>query len=650
MLFSGGGFLGMPPGDRDPALLKCAPASAIAYIEWAARADGKAGAPGVDGLMADPEVVAFGEALKTALTKQIAEQTASGNPTAEVVGKVLPEVMFTLINRPGCVYLGYDAEAAGNADPNALIPQLATLGAGLQATLIVNAGAEADTIAGKLQQIVNEFPEELRKENLQHQTFPDLPAGVSLTLHRHENYFILGYGKGTIEAAVAGLKGKTKEGLATSERFKSMLARVELPRTAGVQWFDVKKILEVAADVAGSQAAGVTAMAATLGVDKIDSMATWTGVVDGQIRTRSFVNTGGSTQGLLVLAAGRGIKPADLEQVPADADLVVGVSLDAARVLETARTLAAVGGPASVEQFDRILKEVELNIDATFDENILQGFGNVMVFHDSPSAGGLLVTSLVGSVEVTDYNRAYTAYTGLLDFLKSNMDMESMGGQRHGQTLEQAKYLDETIWYVNTVGRNDFPFAPSFCMTKTHLHVAPHPQALKAYLRFLKAKEPSFASKLGPEIPVSAGELFCVTYADTRSLVRYAYAFAPYVGQSLLSELQASGLKLDAFSIPSAKAILPFLANSYSTAVRTRDGILLENQSPLPIPGGSTAISALPIFASLFAFRARPFGANEMPQQDLKTVRATLPAPRIAAPPAPDPANPSRLSAPVSRK
>ena len=66
--------------------------------------------------------------------------------------------------------------------------------------------------------------------------------------------------------------------------------------------------------------------------------------------------------------------------------------------------------------------------------------------------------------------------------------------------LKKAKFLDETIWYINTVGDDDVPFAPSFCMTKTRLFVAAHPQALKAHLRFEKGNESNFAAKLGKEI------------------------------------------------------------------------------------------------------------------------------------------------------
>ena len=58
-LFSGGGLLGLPPGERDAAFLRCPPSDAVLYVEWTERSAGKPGAPGIDGLAADPEIRLF---------------------------------------------------------------------------------------------------------------------------------------------------------------------------------------------------------------------------------------------------------------------------------------------------------------------------------------------------------------------------------------------------------------------------------------------------------------------------------------------------------------------------------------------------------------------------------------------------------------
>ena len=63
LLLLGGGplgdLLGMPPGDRDTNLVHAAASDSVLYLEWAERSEGQAGAPGVDGLFADPEIKHF---------------------------------------------------------------------------------------------------------------------------------------------------------------------------------------------------------------------------------------------------------------------------------------------------------------------------------------------------------------------------------------------------------------------------------------------------------------------------------------------------------------------------------------------------------------------------------------------------------------
>ena len=79
LLGLGGPFnqlLGFPPGERDPSLVHAAPADSLLYIEWSARGQGKAGAAGIDGLVADPEVVVFFDRFKSAIETMMARNTA----------------------------------------------------------------------------------------------------------------------------------------------------------------------------------------------------------------------------------------------------------------------------------------------------------------------------------------------------------------------------------------------------------------------------------------------------------------------------------------------------------------------------------------------------------------------------------------------
>ena len=76
LLFAGGpagDLMGMPPGERDTNLVHAASSDSILYLEWAERSAGKPGAPGVDGMFADPEVQNFVKRIKAAIQRSITE-------------------------------------------------------------------------------------------------------------------------------------------------------------------------------------------------------------------------------------------------------------------------------------------------------------------------------------------------------------------------------------------------------------------------------------------------------------------------------------------------------------------------------------------------------------------------------------------------
>ena len=44
------------------------------------------------------------------------------------------------------------------------------------------------------------------------------------------------------------------------------------------------------------------------------------------------------------------------------------------------------------------------------------------------------------------------------------------------------KFAEQDVWFFKTLGDDDIPFAPSWCVTEESLIVAPFPQNIKAYL------------------------------------------------------------------------------------------------------------------------------------------------------------------------
>ncbi|MBW3541668.1 MAG: DUF3352 domain-containing protein [Planctomycetes bacterium] len=614
---AGASLLGLPPGERSEVLVQCPAEDALLYVEWAERSSGKPGGEGIAGLAADPEIQAFIAKVRKAIETNIQAETAGAGQVERTMGENLPPLIIELLNRPGCFFLEFDEKARPIEGGAEGLPNVALIAlSGARAALVVDGGAQAEKIAERVQALVDLLPERIRKDNLDHQPLSVFDVGPPLVLHRHKNFFLIGLGAGTVDRAVEGLDGERK-GLGENARFQSALKRVAVEQTASITWANVEAMLKKAAAVLGPESEIVTSMAKTLGIDTVGYGISVIGVEDGQIVSRGFKQTGGNNEGLLALTAGRGITTADLALVPADADLVYAFSFNMPKVLAAARQIVRTADPPSAEKFDAVLKQLESDLGFSFEQDLFEAFGDVWVVYDSPSAGGVFLTGAVLGVEVRDAQKAEHVFSQLMKVLNQVLPGElpgRFGGRwRRGVYLNNEKFLDRTIYYVNTVG-DDVPFAPAFTVTDSQMLVAPHPQALKAHLRFLADKQIAggdFGSKRGAllESAGTTGETICFSYSDARQLVRVAYTLAPYIGQLIFADIQRYSDGIDIFALPSARAILPYVSESVSTVVRTKEGLRADSRGGLPLPvggGGVLAVNGLAWFLMAIPARARP--------------------------------------------
>lgn len=585
---SGGGMLnlmGLPPGERDARLMQGPPEGTVLYVEWSARSEGKPGAAGIDGLAADPEIRLFFEQMRQAVLDSAAQNAEHGPPQMTVMAEHLLPLYFTLLNRPACAYLSIERDA--QAAPDEKSTRWQQILAGLRGALIVNGGDEADAMAGHLDALLKLLPADVRGEGFDRRTIP-IPdsGGLSVTIHRHGNDFLVGLGKGTIDRALAGLEGKA-QGLAGSDRFQSMMKRVTVARTAHVMWLDVRQLTKNVATALGPLGLMVAPTLKTLGVDEVDAVASMTGVVDGKIVGRTFIRTGGRTEGLLALAAGRAITADDFARVPADADLAAAVSLDLKTALAAVRAVIKKSDPSGAveQQFDALLGISDEALGFSLEEDLLPAMGEVWTVYDSPESGGVFLTNAVVALEVKDARKAYEVFTQLMARLKDALPGEyGGGGRRRAVFLAQTKFLDRTIYYINSIG-NDSPFSPAFCVTDKQWLIAPHPQALKAHLRFLKDGGPNLAARFDQTFRVpEGGEPIALSMSNPEPLVRWLWALAPYWGQMVFSQMQQDHIDIDIFALPSARGILPYLGPSRSSVVRVSDGLLMTSESALPLP------------------------------------------------------------------
>ncbi|MEX1096668.1 MAG: hypothetical protein WED34_11510 [Planctomycetales bacterium] len=628
-----GGVLGMPPGERDEALARTAPANSVLYVEWSERTAGQAGALGVEGLAADPEVREFLADLERAIRDVIQRETQdSSSPEERIAGKTVPVLFRSALTHAGCLWLRFDAAAGAKAveahQGGGPPTSWAALALGARAALVINAGDEADAFAKELTELLEVLPIALREEGLARRKLLPPEAWVELVLHREGKHFVLALGEGTLDSVLAGLEGKA-QGLAGEKRFQEDFARIAMDRVASVSWLDVKAALEAARAALGDDGAIVPAMAETLGLDQVGTVTSCTALVEGRIRTRTFIQTNGGEKGLLALAAGKPIEPRHFELIPADADFVTVGSLDAQKALAAVREMVGSTAPDALQTLNAIIAQLETELGVK-ERDLFAAFGDVWTIYDCPSGGGLFLTGAVASLEVRDPQQAYATFSQVMKVLAAAMPGET--GERYRRRavfLAERKFLDRTIYYVNTVG-DDVPFAPAFCVTDKQLLVALHPQGIKAHLRFLagEGKEGERRASWRPSA-IPEGELIGVSYLDSPAIVRALYALAPWFGQLIASEMQRDRFELDVFSLPSARAVLPYIQPSNSFAVRRKDGLLFQRDDGIPFQQGVGWMAKVSVLmgAVRYNMMLREFGPPGGAPVPLRAIPAAKPLP-----------------------
>lgn len=633
----GGGYLGLPPGERSVKLVQAAPADAVLYTEWSSRSTGTPGAPGIDGFAADPEVRALLADIRKVILAAVKQETSDGIAEEQLLGETLPPLIETLLMQPGCLYLNLNEQAAAEE----FVPLPQAVRAALSGALVIDGGKQADAIAAQLTELLTLLPPVDQQEDkpgaprgpLDHIALPLPPQLPPVSLHRHEQFFILGIGAGTVDRVIQGLTGDGTGQLGTQQRFVQAMKHTALERTGGVSWFDVRTLLTRLPATVGPPGALAGAAAVTLGFDEIDSLISVTGVKDGVICTRSHMATSGSRKGILSLTGGRGITAADLSHIPADADVVTAFSLNLTEILAATRKMIGQVDQESLKNFEMLLSSLEQETGIELEDQLLKAFGDVWTLHNAPSNGGPLFAGAIASLEVRDQEQSQKVFSQAMSILEKVLPGIVQSRYRvHGVTLKQKRFLDHEIYCIIPVGDDDVPFALSFCLTENHLLAAMHPQPLKAELRFLadqdQQKSPTFAARFSEIAARQPGEVLQFSWFDTPALTKLFYSSAPFLAQVLTSEMQGNRIELDAFSLPSSRALLPYVSPGSSITRRTETGLSIESEAGLPIPG----VFGLP--ANLFG--AATFGFRVQTRQ-------LIPAPQVIPAGRQQPARPANI-------
>ena len=573
-LLGGSGLLGMPPGDRDAAFLKAAPQNSLIYVEWAARGPGKVGAPGVDGLVADPEIQFLLKTIEAGLAPA-GEPGADPDYEHSQFSSVDSLRLASLLTaHPGCIYATIDPAPAANG--LLFVPNPQDLLKRLHVGVIIDAGADSDAIIDAFNVMSGkEVPHQPEMHAI------PVPNGPQIVIHQEGTRLLVGVGANTITQIQAGLRGEVK-GLDSSPRFQTGWKRIGLERVGSVTWFDVRGTTNIVLQSLGPAGAIAQPIIKGVGADALDYLLTGAGVVDGTVVQRSFLSTGGRTDGILLVAGSPPLKIEQLSHIPIDSDLVLAGSLSLGQVVQGVRELVGKTHPLSVQVFDETLKELEKELGLNLVNDVYPAFGNAWTAFSSPSEGGIAGSGLVAALEVRDPAKAQALYDRLLQLVEQALVPQGVefGGEVE---LKQQEFLGHSISYVNGSGLSfgvNPSMIPTFCLTRGHLLFAVHPQAMKAHLRHLGQRRPGFDQVAMKKLSLTKDELLLGCYLDGVHSVQALSGLVPFMGQTIAEIVHTQGGTFDPFVIPSGAALIPYAGDITLSVARVNDGILMESRNP----------------------------------------------------------------------
>lgn len=570
-LLGGSGLLGMPPGDRDPAFLKAAPQNSLLFIEWSARGSGQVDAPGIDGFAADPEIQMLLKAINAGLMP--ADDSAEEDDRQVAVRDFFRLAML-ITAHPGCVFVTIDPPRA----PNGLqfVPNPLEVLSRIHFSLVIDAEADSNAIIDAFNRVTRQ---EIPYQPKMH-SFPGA-AGQEMQIHQEGNRLLIGLGAETIARTLAGLRGEVP-GLDTNPRFLAGWKRVSLERVGSLTWFDIRSTTEIAVSALGPAGAIAQPILKGLGIDAFDYLVTGAGVVDGTVIQRTFIATGGRTDGILLLAGGPPLKLDQLAHIPADSDFVLAGSLSPGHVVQGIRELIAKSHPLSVNIFDETIKELEAELQLSLANDVYPAFGSAWTAFSSPSEGGVAGSGLIVALEVRDPAKAQVLYDRLLQLVEQALAPQ--GAEFGGDVeLKQQEFLGHAISYVNGTGLSYgvTPTAiPTFCLTRRHLLFAVHPQAMKAHLRHMGKQIPGFNRVAGKKMSLAKNELLLVGYLDGARSVQTLSGLVPFLGQTMAEISHTQGWTFDPFTIPSSAALVPYAGDVTLSLARDNTGLMVESRNP----------------------------------------------------------------------
>lgn len=578
----GGGMglpLGMPPLPEDPLMAKIAPEQCLAYVSSTGMAapDGNS-ANQTERLLAEPEVRTMVATLERALRAGMGRLHHSRNLSPGASTDDLADLVKLLLTRPWAVYVSSVEFPLGGRPL-------------LRGGAALDCGQDAAKMKAKIEQVTRNIPPQVLKPvdiDGQQWSSVDASPDTQIVWGFRDKYFMVGVGKGEIEAMLKRAAGSPPKWLA------QLREQLPVPRVSTVTFVNVKAAVAAFAPRIGPRHETICR---ALGLDNVTSLASVTGLDQKGVVDRTLLTIDGEPQGLLRLANVKPLAAADLAPIPSDATFAVAGCFQPEMAFDLIQEVLAKTELRPEAEMRRALEMMEADLGLKLRDELLKPFGHSLCLFDSPSEGGLL-TGLTIVVSVKDAKQAAATQAKLLqriESIQSRNATEETTARRRGPRIDKVDFAGRQICIVDP-GRRNFMLAPSWCLTDKELIVALFPQSIKAYLsRSANFKSLADCPAVAEAFQGGAGPLK-VVYCDSQRVFDLVYPIALAGVRLVENELRRGGIDLGGDWMPSAAAIRKHLAPAVTTVRRTGSGIEIVDRQTLPNGG---FLSAAPMGAAL---------------------------------------------------
>lgn len=454
--------------------------------------------------------------------------------------------------------------------------------------VLIDLGKDRPAFADHLQKLLNLAGERLKitaatAGAVSYQSFdtPVGPCGMGFA----GDIFFASVGAKTPEAVVALIAGKAKC-LSADARFADAMKDVASEQVQMAYYVDVAAAFALVDKIAAGGAPATAPaepsefrrITRALGVDGISAVVGAVNIVDRGMHEKMRVLSDAPHRGLLMLPAGKPLPADALAGVPADADLVLTISLDPAALLAEAKRIATEIEPRAGKEIDEVLGMASKELGLDIEKDLLAHVGDQVTLISAPSLGGF-ITGTVLTVELKDAAKFGESLAKVEAFFKQVLaGPEGPAGEPRQRPEIRSFQAGEIEARYLALSGMPVPVAPTWAVANGRLYVAAFPQVLLAAVTGTSegplADAPAFAA-LRKRVAASPSAL---AYVNTPALARRLYG-VPAAVWSLLSNLMARqvGPVFGAEMLPALPKLEKYLMPDITAISSDPKGITLES-------------------------------------------------------------------------